>query len=439
MNETTISTNTSPKLTKVMELARKDPGLRLRSLAHVLDEHLLTRAFHQLRKDAAVGVDEVTKEAYGWNLEANIRDLHGRMKTSRYRHQPIRRVHIPKANGKLRPLGISCTEDKVVQGALAALLDAIYEPVFMNCSYGFRPGRSAHDAITALHGITGEVTWILEADIEAFFDSIDRKKLMEELRKRIDDESLLRLVGKCLHVGVLDGDAYNEPEAGTAQGSSLSPLLGNVYLHYALDEWFARDVVPRLKGPAQLVRYADDFVIGFGRKEDAERVLRVLPQRLGRYSLRLSPEKTRLIRFERPTRGDDGRGNGTFDFLGFTWYWGRRGRESEWTVNVKTRTGRLTRTLVAIAEWCQKHRHRSVHEQHVGLKRRLQGHFNYFAVSTNERAVWRLLYWATRIWRKSLSRRSQRSRITWPRFMRMERALPLPRPKMKRLWWSPAT
>jgi RNA-directed DNA polymerase len=438
MSETTSSTDTSPKLTKVMELARKDPGLRLRSLAHVLDEHLLTQSFHQLRKDAAVGVDAVTKEEYGRDLEANIRSLHERMKTARYRHQPIRRVHIPKANGKLRPLGISCTNDKVVQGALTRLLTAIYEPVFLDCSYGFRPGRSAHDAITALHGATGEVAWILEADIEGFFDSIDRKQLMVELRKRIDDESLLRLVGKCLHVGVLEGEQYSEPDVGTAQGSSLSPLLGNVYLHYALDEWFTRDVVPRLNGPAKLVRYADDFAIGFAREEDAERVLRVLSQRLGRYNLRLNPAKTRLIRFARPAGDDDdGRGNGTFDFLGFTWHWGRRG--DAWSVHVKTLTSRLTRALVAISEWCRKHRHDPVREQHIGLKRRLQGHFNYFAVSTNERTVWRLLYWATRIWRKVLSRRSQRSRITWPRFMRMERALPLPRPKVKRLWRSAAT
>lgn len=437
MNETTISKNTSPKLTKVMELARKDPRLRLRSLAHVLDEHLLTQSFHQLRKDAAVGVDEVTKEEYGRNLEANICSLHERMKAAGYRHQPIRRVHIPKANGKLRPLGISCTEDKIVQGALTVLLTAIYEPVFLSSSYGFRPGRSAHDAISALQSACGEVGWILEADIEAFFDSIDRKQLMEELRKRIDDESLLRLVGKCLHVGVLEGEQYSEPSVGTAQGSSLSPLLGNVYLHYALDEWFTRDVVSRLSGAAKLIRYADDFVIGFARKDDAERVLRVLSQRLGRYGLRLNPEKTRLIRFSRPSEDDDGRGNGTFDFLGFTWYWGRR--NNEWTVHVKTRTSRLTKALVAIAEWCRKHRHDPVREQHVGLKRRLQGHFNYFAVSTNERPVWRLLYWATRIWRKVLSRRSQRSRMTWPRFMRMERALPLPRPRMKRLWLPTAT
>lgn len=436
MNETTISSNTSPQLAKVMELARKDPGLRLRSLAHVLDEHMLTRSFHQLRKDAAVGVDGVTKEEYGRNLAANIRSLLERMKAARYRHQPIRRVHIPKPTGKLRPLGISCTEDKVVQGALTTLLTAIYEPVFLDCSYGFRPGRNAHGAIKALHDITGTVTWILEADIESFFDSIDRNKLKDELRKRIDDESLLRLIGKCLHVGVLEGEAYTEPGVGTAQGSALSPLLGNVYLHYALDEWFERDVVPRLKGPAKLIRYADDFVIGFDSREDADRVLRVLPQRLERYGLRLSLEKTRLIRFGRPSDDEDGRGNGTFDFLGFTWYWGRR---RGWGVRVKTRTGRMRRALVAIAEWCRLHRHDPVREQHRGLSRRLQGHFNYFAVGDNDRPVWRLLYWATRIWRKWLTRRGQRSRMTWTRFQIMERALPLPRPKLKKLWSPSAT
>jgi group II intron reverse transcriptase/maturase len=434
MSEATTSTEMSPKLAKVMELARKDPGLRLRSLAHVLDEQLLTRSFHRLRRDAAVGVDGVSTEEYGRERAANIRELHDRMKAARYRHQPIRRVHIPKPNGTQRPIGISCTEDKIVQGALTALLTAIYEPVFMDCSYGFRPGRSGHDAVKALHALTGEVTWILEADIEAYFDSIDRKQLMDELRKRINDESLLRLVCKCLHVGVLDGERYSEPEVGTAQGSVISPILGNVYLHYALDEWFAREVVPRLKQPARLIRWADDFVIGFGCREDAERVMRVLPQRLERYGLRLSQEKTRLIHFKRPTDDEAGRRNGTFDFLGFTWYWGRRGG---WSVRVKTRTSRMTRALAAIAEFCRKHRHDPVREQHRGLKSRLQGHFNYFAVGNN-RPVWRLLYWATRIWRKVLSRRSQRSRMTWARFNRMERALRLPRPKMKQLWPSTA-
>ena len=432
VNETTISSNTSPKLAKVMELARKDPALRMRSLAHVLDEQVLTQSFHRLRKDAAVGVDGVTKEEYGRSLVENIRALHERMRNTRYRHQPIRRVQIPKANGALRPLGISCTEDKIVQGALTTLLTAIYEPVFLECSYGFRPNRSAHDAIKTLHDSASEgATWILEADIESFFDSIDRKKLIEELKKRIDDESLLRLIGKCLHVGILDGEAHSRPDVGTTQGSALSPLLGNVYLHYALDEWFESEVVPRANAPAKLVRYADDFVIAFASKEDADRVMRVLPQRLERYGLRLSPEKTRLVPFRQPKDGDGGTGTSTFDFLGFTWYWSRKTRW--WNVCIKTQARRMTRALAAIAAWCRLHRHDAVREQHRGLTRRLQGHFNHFAVTTNGKQVWRLLYWATRIWRKWLTLRGQRSRMTWARFQMMERALPLPRPKLKPL------
>ena len=226
------------------------------------------------------------RRKYGLELAANIRSLHERMKTARYRHQPIRRVHIPKANGALRPLGISCTEDKIVQGALATLLSVIYEPVFLKCSYGFRPGRSAHDAMRALHGITEKVTWILEADIEAFFDSVDRKQLMAELRKRIDDESLLRLVGKCLHVGILEGEMYSEPDIGTVQGSALSPLLGNVYLHYALDEWFARDVEPRLKGAAKLEGRSVYIVQAEGGRtllhSERTSVRRTLEHRLGK-------------------------------------------------------------------------------------------------------------------------------------------------------------
>jgi group II intron reverse transcriptase/maturase len=319
----------------------------------------------------------------------------------------------------------------MVQGALTTLLSAIYEPVFMDCSYGFRPNRSAHDAIRSLHDATfGSVSWILEADIEAFFDSIDRKKLVEELNKRIDDESLIRLIGKCLHVGILDGEVYTTPDVGTAQGSALSPLLGNVYLHYALDEWFASDVVPRMRGAAKLVRYADDFVIAFEYEEDAEKVMRVLPQRLARYNLRLSPKKTRLLPFRRP-RGDEEKGQSTFDFLGFTWHWGRKFRT--WMVCVKTRAARMASALAAISEWCRLHRHDPVREQQRGLRRRLQGHFNYFAVTTNGKQVWRLLYWVTRIWQRWLARRSQRSRMSWARFQAIERALPLPRPRLKSL------
>ncbi|HEX8703390.1 MAG TPA: group II intron reverse transcriptase/maturase, partial [Myxococcaceae bacterium] len=379
----------SPGLLKVVERAKQDPKAQFTSLAHLLDADALTRAFHRLRKNAAVGVDGITVEQYGANLQANILALHQRMKTGGYRHQPIRRVHIPKDKGKTRPIGISSIEDKIVQHALREVLEAIYEEDFLDCSYGFRPGRSAHGALRAIDPVVtkGEVNWILEADIQSYFDSVVRTKLMEILQKRVVDRSMLRLVGKCLHVGVLDGEEYSEPEDGTAQGSILSPLVGNIYLHEVLDLWFEEEVRPRLRGKAHLVRYADDFLIGFERQDDARRVMEVLGLRMKRYGLTLHPEKTRLLPFGRPKRGQqEGKGPATIDFLGFTLYW-RRGRKGSWRLTLKTRTARLRRAVQAVYDFCWRHRHESIQEQHAALCRRIQGHFNYFGVNGNIRAL----------------------------------------------------
>ena len=346
----------SPQLLKVAERAKQEPDGQFHSLAHLLDESALFRAYHRQRQDAAVGVDGVTKEDYGQDLLGNLRGLHERLKAKRYRHQPIRRVHIPKDNGKTRPLGLSAFEDKVVQDALREVLQAVYEQDFLDCSYGFRPGRSAHDAVKALHRAVdrGEMNCVLEADIVSFFDSIDRKVLLGMLQERVADGSLRRLVSKCLHVGVLDGMEYSTPETGTAQGSVLSPLLGNIYLHYALDLWFAQEVQPRLRGRACLIRYADDFVIGFQYREDAERVMAVLPQRLQRYGLTLHPGKTQLLDFRRPPAGQQGgKGPGTFDFLGFTLYW-RRSLRGRWYMACQTRRARLRRAIRAVSAWCRE-------------------------------------------------------------------------------------
>ncbi len=249
----------SPGLFKVVERAKREPAGRFNSLAHLIDVPALKRAYRRQRADAAVGVDGVTKEAYGGNLEANLQDLHGRLKAKRYRHQPIRRVHIPKGQGKTRPIGISAFEDKLVQDAVREVLEAIYEQDFLDCSYGFRPGRNAHEAVRTLKRLVdgGEVRWIYEADIVSFFDSLDRNELKKMLDIRVADGSLQRLISKCLHGGVLDGEMIEEPELGTAQGSVLSPLLGNVYLHYVLDRWFDTEVKPRLQGKATLIRYGD--------------------------------------------------------------------------------------------------------------------------------------------------------------------------------------
>jgi group II intron reverse transcriptase/maturase len=440
MTVASMAESMTPKLLEVRERAKRSPEMRFFSLAHLIDEEALERAYGRIRKGAAVGVDEVTKEQYGKELKSNVQDLHARMKTMRYRHQPLRRVHIPKGKGATRPIGISSVEDKVVQGAIREVLEAVYEPIFSESSFGFRPGRSAHDALRSLNQVLvrGEVNWILEADIKSFFDSIDRKMLMEMLRERVADTSMLRLVGKCLHVGILDGEEYSEPDEGTAQGSSLSPLLGNVYLHHVLDRWFERDVLPRMQGKAHLVRYADDFVIGFEREDDAKRVMSVLGQRFERYGLQLHPDKTHLLPFGRPGKDDPkGKGPATFDLLGFTLCW-RRTRNGLWMPSFKTRTARLRRAIMAVADWCRRHRHDSVKEQHAAPTRRIVGHYNYFGVNGNVRSLERLVKQAKRAWRKWLSRRGQRTPLSWKRFEDLQRRLPLPAPRIcVQLWIRP--
>jgi RNA-directed DNA polymerase len=427
----------SPGLLKVVERAQREPEGRFHALAHLIDVPALERAYRRQRADAAVGIDGVTKEQYGQALEVNLQDLHARLKAQRYRHQPIRRVHIPKAQGKTRPIGISAFEDKVVQDAVREVLEAIYEQDFLGCSYGFRPGRSAHDAVRTLEQMVhqGEVRWIFEADIVSFFDSLDRTELKKMLEVRVADGSLLRLIGKCLHVGVLDGEAVLEPELGTVQGSVLSPLLGNVYLHYVLDRWFETEVKPRLRGKATLIRYGDDFIIGFEREEDAWRVRAVLEKRLGRFGLTLHPDKTRLLPFWRPsTTQQSGQGPASFDFLGFTFYW-RRTRTGHWRMGCKTRRASLRRAKQAIYDWCRRHRHQPVKAQHAALGRRLRGHFNYFGVNGNFPSLLRLVEATKRAWYKWLCRRSQRKRLTWERFTDLLRQMPLPRPRITvRIW-----
>jgi len=429
--------NMSPGLVKVVERAQRAPAGRCHALAHLLDVPALTRAYRRARAEAAVGVDGVTKEQYGQEREANCQALHARVKAKQYRHQPIRRVHIPKAQGKTRPIGIAAFEDKLVQDAVREVLEAIYEQDFLACSYGFRLGRSAHDAVRTLKRIVdrGEVQWILEADIVSFFDSLDRTELKKMLEVRVADGSLLRLIGTCLHVGVLDGETIVEPELGTAQGSGLSPLLGNVYLHDVLDLWFETEVKPRLQGKATLMRSCDDFIIGFEREDDARRVQAVLDKRMGRYGLTLHPDKTRLVPFRCPSQGQQrGQGPATFDFLGFTLYW-RRTRTGHWRMGCKTRRASLRRAKKAIYDWCRRHRHQPVEAQHAALGRRLRGHFNYVGVSGNFPSLLRLVEATKRAWYKWLCRRSQRKRLHWERFTDLLRQMPLPRPRITvRIW-----
>lgn len=427
----------SPGLVRVAEAAQRNRG-KLRSLAHHLDVAALGRAYRRIRANAAVGVDGVTKAEYGRDLAENLRDLHRRLKSMRYRHQPIRRVHIDKGGGKTRPIGISTVEDKIVQDALRELLEAIYEQDFLDCSYGFRPGRSPHDALKALNGAVhrGEVTVVLEADIVSFFDRIDRPKLKQLLARRLDDKSLMRLIGKCLHVGVLDGGVETSPEVGAVQGSTLSPLLANVYLHHVLDRWFEEEVKAGLVGKGILVRYCDDFVIGLSDPREAQRLMTLLGDRLASFGLELHPDKTRLVSFRRPPNDQQGgKGPGTFDFLGFTHYW-RRSRRGRWHMATKTSRSRLRRAITTAYDWCRRHRHGSIPEQHAALRRKLNGHCNYFNVRGNTRSVGRLAYHVRRAWYTWLRRRSQRSRLNWDRFNDLLRDFPLSPPRVTTSLWA---
>jgi RNA-directed DNA polymerase len=423
----------STKCQQIAALATQCPQMGLTSLAHHIDLRWLYAAFRRTRADGAPGVDGQTAADYAANLGDNLRSLLERAKSGTYRAPPVRRVHIPKGTGsETRPIGIPTFEDKVLQRAVVMVLEAVYEQDFLGCSYGFRPGRSAHQALDALWrqtmGMGGG--WVLEVDIRKFFDTLDHAQLRDLLRQRIRDGVLLRLIGKWLHAGVLEDGSVTLPTAGTPQGGVISPLLANVYLHSVLDVWFEREVKPRLKGRAFLIRYADDFVIGFAEEADARRVLDVLPKRFGKYGLTLHPDKTRLVAFrppDRTLRDNPGTGSppGTFDLLGFTHYWSRS-RKGNWVVKRRTAASRLRRAIRTIAQWCRFNRHRPLPEQHQTLWQKLRGHFAYYGITGNGEALRRFRDAVARVWRHWLSRRSRGDPIPWDRFRRLLQRYPLP-------------
>jgi group II intron reverse transcriptase/maturase len=435
MEETSSSETISTRLERIAKLAKEMPDRPLTTLAHHIDVEWLREAHRRTRKDGAPGVDGQSAEQYAQHLEENLRTLLDRAKSGTYRAPPVRRIDIPKGDGtQTRPIGIPTFEDKVLQRAVAMVLEAAYEPSFHDFSYGFRPGRSAHQACKALDEALVRMAggWVLEVDIRKFFDTLDHEHLREILRRRVRDGVILRLIGKWLNAGVMEGLVLSHPEAGTPQGGVISPLLANIYLHEVLDEWFVREVQPRLTRPAVLIRYADDFVLVFPRKVDAQRVLDVLPKRFGKYGLTLHPEKTRLVPFHRPDRDDtDGHGGGpgTFDLLGFTYHWGLS-RKDKWVVRRRTAKDRFNRTLRRIGEWCREHRHADVEVQHRALSRKLTGHYAYFGVTSNARALRRLWHETKAIWKKWLSRRSQRAYVSWEKMLRLLERYPLPLPRI---------
>jgi group II intron reverse transcriptase/maturase len=386
------------------------------TLAHLMDEDFLTEAFHQLRKDAAAGIDQMTVEEYKLNLRENITELHRRLVSREYRAQPARRVWIPKGDGSQRPLAILVLEDKIVQRAVTMILEAIYEPHFCEFSYGFRRERSAHQAITYLRQqcLKLGINWIIDADIQKFFDNIDRAHLRAVLQKRVNDGTILRLIGMWLEVGVMEEGQVVRSEDGTPQGAPISPILANIFLHTVLDEWFQTEVRPRMKWNCFLVRFADDFVAGFTLRTDAERVFGVLPKRFGRYGLRIHPEKSRMVQFNRPY-WRRGKGPGSFAFLGFTHYWAKM-LKGGWTIKRKTLGKRLSRFMSGIAEWCKANRHEAVREQHRTLSAKLRGHYQYYGVRGNYKMLEVAYEHAQKVWKRWLARRSSKNRMSWADF-----------------------
>jgi len=433
--------NMFTKHIRIAELAKEDKGRKFFSIAHLLTPDALYEAFEGLRKDASVGVDGVTYAGYEAEAWENIRKLHGRVKRGQYRAQPLRRVYIPKEDGRQRPISIPSLEDKILQKAAVDLLNAIYEQDFLGCSYGFRPGRGPQDALDEVGRVICRrpISYVLEADIRGYFDAIVRGLLIEMIEKRVSDGQLLRLIGKWINVGVIDDGRLLVTETGTGQGQVISPLLANIYLHYILDEWFEKVVKPRLKGEAYEIRYCDDFILCFQCREDAEKVLEVLTKRFEKYGLTLHPEKTRLIEFGRyaltKSEKPGGRKPATFDFLGFT-HICKRSRGGKFTIHVRTMRKRLKRSLQRIALWCREHRHDPVEEQQRSLNRKLRGHYEYYGRSTNSPRLSEFYQEVRRLWHKWLNRRTRGKPLPWAEYVHLLNRHPLLRPRITRSWQS---
>jgi group II intron reverse transcriptase/maturase len=398
----------------------------------------LYAAFRDLRKEASAGVDGVTHEEYEKDAVRNIQHLHQRLKDGTYQAQPLRRVYIPKEEGKQRPISIPSLEDKIVQKAMVEVLNAIYEQDFLDCSYGYRPGRGPHQALDEVRRVicTRPTGWILEIDITAYFDSIVREQLMEMVEKRISDGSVLRLIRKWIKVGVIEEGRLLVSETGTGQGQTISPLLANTYLHYVLDEWFEEVVKPRLRGEAHQIRFADDAVLCFQHREDAEKVLSVLTKRFAKYGLTLHPEKTRLVEFGREAEEHakrQGKKPATFDFLGLT-HICARSRRGKFTVHVRTMRKRLRRSLKAVAQWCQEHMHDPVDKQQKILNAKLRGHYQYYGRPTNYRGIRKYYRRVRHNWRTWLSRRTRGAKMTWEKYEALLRQLPLLPPRIMHSW-----
>jgi group II intron reverse transcriptase/maturase len=426
-------------LARVDEGARRGRQTQFTALLHHIDVDALRRSFHRQKKKASAGVDGITAKDYEVNLEENLKDLCDRVHSGRYRPQPVRRTYIPKADGGQRPLGVSTLEDKIVQSAVAELLSSIYEVDFLGFSYGFRPGRSPHQALDALGTaiMSRYVNWVLDADIRRFFDSVNHEWLMRMVAHRIADPRVLRLILQWLRAGVLESGEWRESVEGTPQGSGISPLLANIFLHYILDLWVQQWRKSQARGSVIFVRYCDDFVIGFQYEEDARQLWADLSTRLSKFGLSLHEDKTRLLEFgkfaqDRRLRRGQGRPE-TFNFLGFTHYCGKT-QDGRFLVKRKTQRHRMIRKLKQLRVECRLRMHAPLNDQHKWLTSVLRGHYAYYGVPSNFRSLAQFLWEVGKIWLKALRRRSQRSGLNWDRFHDLQRRFPLPNPRITQPW-----
>jgi RNA-directed DNA polymerase len=425
-------------LERIRQAARQRRKERFTALLHHVNIDRLGAAFYELKKNAAPGTDGLTWRAYEADLERNLEELHGRLHRGAYRPLPSRRVYIPKPDGRQRPLAVAALEDKIVQRATAAVLNAIYEGDFLGFSYGFRPGRGAHDAMDALVvGLTSrKVNWIVDADIRSFFDTVDQGCLIRFVEHRIGDRRIIRLIRRWLKAGVLEDGVVTISEQGTGQGAVISPLLANIYLHYVLDLWAERWRRHQATGDMIIVRYADDFIVGFEHETDARRFLDEMRQRLGKYALSLHPEKTRLIEFgRRAAENRERRGFGkpeTFNFLGFTFICGTS-RRGKFLIKRKSRRDRMRAKLKEVKDTLRRCMHQPIPVQGTWLRQVVTGYFNYHAVPTNRRALALFRIEIILRWRRFLNRRSQRHRLTWTGMLRLANDW-LPQPRIRHPW-----
>jgi len=429
---------------RIAEWAQRLPELAFTSLAYHIDLQWLEEAYRRTRKDGTAGIDDVTGKQYAENLHENLQNLLVRLQSGTYKAPPVKREHIPKGWGdETRPIGIPTFEDKVAQRAVVMLLEPIYEQDFHNGSFGFRPKRSAHQALEEVWKSTKAMFggWVLEVDIQKFFDTLDHKHIQEFVSRRVRDGVLRRLIGKWLNAGVMENRTVSFSDSGSPQGGVISPLLANIYLHYVLDEWFEKDVKPRMRGKCRLIRYADDFVIIFQLKNDADRVMNVISNRFEKYGLTVHPEKTKLIDFrapyhyerrleERSTDGGKGKGQPqSFDLLGFTHYWGKT-RYGKWAVKRKTMKSRFARSVQRIDQWCRKNRHSPIREQWKKLCEKVRGHYGYYGITGNIRALDRFLVQVYHSWRRWLNRRNNRRYSVWKKINLLFARYPLPSPNI---------